>query len=86
MISGEAHDFDDAGSEQPFGSFEISAAVVVKGGGDLNHSLQESFLRLFLYKPDFFPHFVRFEKFLGIEVLESAVKVFLFFGRFHHAE
>lgn len=55
----------------------ITAGVVVKSGRELNQALKESFFGFASRQPDFFPHFMRFEKFRGIEENDSAVKFFV---------
>ncbi|HSY57957.1 MAG TPA: hypothetical protein VK795_00275 [Terriglobales bacterium] len=85
VVGREAQQLHYAGREERFGTVGISSLKVVKSGRDLNQTLQESFLRLGLDQPDFFPQFVGFEELLHVEVLESNFEFLFPLCRIHHA-
>jgi len=74
-----AHELDDPRSQQRFRPGFVSALIMVECGGELDQTLQESFLRLGFDQPDFFPDFMGFKEFSGIEVREAPLEFFVMF-------
>jgi len=85
MMSRESHNLYDSSCEQRFCTVGISAPVVMKCRGNLYNSLQKRLFRLVFNQPDFFPHFVRFEKIARVEMPQPALEFLFFLARFHRA-
>lgn len=83
MIWRKSQQLDDSGSEKQFGALRIGLLTVMKSSGNLNQALQESLLRLRFHEPDFFPEFVSFEEFSGVEVLQALFEFLFSLRRFH---
>jgi hypothetical protein len=50
---------------------------MMERGGDLNHSLKPTAMRLAGGQPDFFPGFVRFEELAAVKLRHPACELFL---------
>ncbi len=74
IIAGEFFQFFERGGGQRLRSGAIAARIMVECRGELNQALQESLLGFRRSQPDFFPHFVRFEKLSGIEEHDPVLK------------
>ena len=83
MVRREAGELDDAGGEKRFRAVGIFSLMMVKGSGDLDEALQESLFRFRLEQPNFFPEFVSFEEFFGVEMREALFEFLVPFRRIH---
>ena len=71
VVIREIADAAQTGLQKIFRPAVIAAPVVVKRGGDLNDSLQESLLRLGRLQPDFFPGLVSFKETAIVEMFDT---------------
>lgn len=81
MIVRKAFELRNPGGKQRSRPARVSPAVVMKGRGDLDQALKESFLRLPGAKPYFFPNLMRLEEAARIELCDTALEWITFFHR-----
>jgi len=78
VILGETLDLFQPCFEQGARPAQVSAAVMMKPSGYLDHSLKKVFLGLRRREPEFFPRLVGLEKLAAIELLNSPLKFHIF--------
>ncbi len=69
-LSVRAEEFG-AGVREKFGAFQIPRLEVMQRGRVLNEPLDKPVGLAVFFVPEIFPHFVRIEKFAGVEMLDA---------------
>lgn len=71
IVGGELFRLVEAAAHERAHAFVVSLLMMIESGGDLDDSLEESFVRLGGGKPDSFPGFVGVPEAAGVELAEA---------------